>query len=65
MSVPDPLLELGLAAIILISSLIIGINVIKQSPRRADCYVCKLRFQEFHSWKVLCGLRRTAEEALN
>jgi hypothetical protein len=33
MSVPDPLLELGLAAIILISSLIIGINMIKQAPR--------------------------------
>ena len=57
MSVPDPLLELGLAAIILISSLIIGINVIKQSPRCGIvmCASCGFKNSTPGKYCVGCG----------
>jgi hypothetical protein len=57
MSVPDPLLELGLAAIILISSLVIGFNVIKQFPRRrvVTCASCGFKNSTPGKYCVGCG----------
>ena len=57
MSLPDPLLELGLAAVILISSLIIGVNVIKQSPRHGvvTCASCGFKNSAPGKYCVGCG----------
>ena len=57
MSLPDPLLELSLAAVILISSLIIGVNVIKQSPRHGivTCASCGLKNSTPGKYCVGCG----------
>jgi hypothetical protein len=57
MSLPDPLLELSLAAVILISSLIIGVNVIKQSPRHGivTCASCGLKNSTSGKYCVGCG----------
>jgi hypothetical protein len=57
MNLPDPLLELSLAAVILISSLIIGVNVIKQSSRHGivTCASCGLKNSTPGKYCVGCG----------
>jgi hypothetical protein len=55
MSVPHPLLELGLAAIILISSLIIGVNVVKRSPRHGIVTCANCGFQNSTPGKYCVG----------
>ena len=56
-SISDPLLELGLAAVILISSLIIGVNVVKQSPRHGvvTCASCGFKNSTPGKYCVGCG----------
>jgi hypothetical protein len=62
-SVADPLVELGLAATLLISSLVIGVNVIKQSPKRGvvSCPSCGFKNSYSGKYCVGCGesLKRT------
>jgi len=57
MNVPDPLLEVGLAAVILISSIIIGVNVIRQSPRHraVTCASCGFKNSTPGKYCVGCG----------
>ncbi len=54
-SVADPLVELGLAATLLLSSLVIGVNVIKQSPKRGVISCPSCGFKNSHPGKYCVG----------
>jgi len=53
----DPVVELGLATVLLISSLIIGINVVKRSPKRGvvSCPSCGFKNSYPGKYCVGCG----------
>jgi hypothetical protein len=57
MSLADPPLELGLAALILISVAIIGINLIRHSPRGGTivCRRCGVENSSGAKYCVSCG----------
>jgi List-Bact-rpt repeat protein len=62
-NLPDPLVELGLAATILVSTLVIGANVIKQFPKRGVISCSSCGFKNSHPGKYCLGcgepLKRT------
>jgi len=53
----DPPLEIGLAVIILLSALLIGVNVLKQFPRRPviSCAHCGFKNSSARKYCVSCG----------
>ncbi len=63
LNVPDPLVELALAAIILVSSAVIGVSLIKQFPRRGIISCSNCGFKNSHPGKYCLGcgepLKRT------